>query len=585
MTGLNMRSKNVVLIGAASVLALILGLIYLSRPKATDENLHLGQNAEEELAEAVSRHSTKLKEELVNGLTIDGSVFLKKDKAWQREGTGRWASVRSIDIRKWHVELNLANNTNHMIILGSDVMLIEADGNEVNVNGSACFIDLPGSIEKDWGGTSIYFYSSGEQDLSWLSSYRIQSCKCMFKNGQGLFLGRMYMEILDHNPKVTEGVPATEGFGQVPPGLTYHFGQTLKQTTWIEEENRENLCLVLPKLKIIDAEVPEEFRLVLHLSRRPEGTDEWIVERRELIPLRFEHLSHLVQTEDAGSIKRILCANWLAEEYPNKCAKPLIATASSLQKGQLLATCLQILMRLRIEGLYHHAYAALKNRRLAATTRILAQRYIEFAGGWIFGVPIPEGFQFEQCCRHKGQSLWILKGKQQGRIQETVLVARVQANNPLAAIDICLEWVGRLGLGMPLGPAPENIKFGDMIVLQRGNDGLYEAISVSDFRPKVEYLIRLHSAGEIHDGVPMVKIKRFLEGGSVGDDITDVSHVTVLADLNELAYSRATSAVQAYLVVGGATTATKEHFQALARIVDGIEGAVSKEPVLKDFVD
>ncbi len=564
-------SKRDILLGIGVIVIIVLAGVYFGHWEASDSAYEVGDISADVLKQKTPDSACKVRQTLTEGLKVTISITredLEKISTWD---------YKRIPFRVWHINLELTNDTPWLIDLGNDIMLIETHAKSGLISGSACFTDLSGGAFSNIGVVpSLYLAGDGGKFLAWMSSYGIENYELRYRNGEESFFG-VTMEFGGHRAVAKKEDAYYHGFGELANKQTRAFEVTLKQEKWIEDTGA-GLRLVLPKLKLVNGRETQSYRLVLRLEEDATGEKRWHVAGQELISLEFTELCSLLKSSETDFAARILAGNWLAEEHPKQCIEPLVALAKISQEEQVLATCFQLLMRLKAKGLEVLADELMYAGSASPKTQLLALKYIEATREWAFETPIPEGFRFTKFRRWRGREVWILEGNQVGEIREILLVTYGRAINPSAALGACFRWAAELCAGGPLGREKEEIKVSELIFLTKGKGEEYEAQPFSALREgssgrSFEVAVGLWSMGRLKDGVPSVPLARFTRKTMArAYDISLVAKLYII-----LAQDPNDTEFQKYLVVAGATTSARERFQAMAKIVETFSTALGKE--------
>jgi HEAT repeat protein len=116
--------------------------------------------------------------------------------------------------------------------------------------------------------------------------------------------------------------------------------------------------------------------VIAYFNVPKEGGNTWTLSRHELHRLDAGSVTRLLTSHETNVLTRILAANWIVESQPQVASQALAETASSLEEGQLLLTCLQLLARLGGKGLEEHALRLVQGQGTPNGIRSAAARYL-----------------------------------------------------------------------------------------------------------------------------------------------------------------------------------------------------------------
>jgi HEAT repeat protein len=171
------------------------------------------------------------------------------------------------------------------------------------------------------------------------------------------------------------GGRGSAGFGSVTPGKSWQLDRVLEQGTWLRDELRAGVLVVLPELRVATTSGVQRFRWLAYFQKPPTGTT-WPLGNQRLIPIEKDGLVKLLQSPESNLVTRVLAANFLTETFPKEAIAALSATATALSEGDLLASCLGLLANLKAEGVGPHALTLLQNNALPNGIRQRAARYL-----------------------------------------------------------------------------------------------------------------------------------------------------------------------------------------------------------------
>lgn len=280
-----------------------------------------------------------------DGVRLEGSIVFDQRTFYGYD--------RNTTYHQWKVDVKLRNATDLAIELGRDLFLIESNGDGSAYEGVAAFYGREASV------TGVSSYGLGH------------NFEVLGESGEALaylFSGNYVSVQFLHN--------AGPDFGSLSPGSDWPLQRTFEQGTWLRDELRQSVRLVLPELCVRTAEGKYKFRLTARF-RKPRGRDSrWNLDSQELVPLRQERLRGLLLTPETNQVDKILAANWLAETYREQAVPHLVEASQPLREGQLLATCLVLLTTLNGRGLESHAIDLLRDPQFPNGVRGSAATYL-----------------------------------------------------------------------------------------------------------------------------------------------------------------------------------------------------------------
>lgn len=175
---------------------------------------------------------------------------------------------------------------------------------------------------------------------------------------------------------------------ELPPGSRRRFLLECNQDVWLKE--RSEMAVVLPEFHFDAANGSQRLRLFVHFMKDPARKDDdkkdilesgkdkerWIVSSTELIPCDPDSLAQALKNENTDPPIRLLAANLLTQKDPKTATPLLVAIGSKLREGNLLATSLKLLARMKGAGLETHAKALLDDEKTPGLVRTFAAEYL-----------------------------------------------------------------------------------------------------------------------------------------------------------------------------------------------------------------
>lgn len=284
----------------------------------------------------------ELQDALAKGLTLEGTLTPE----YVTEGF----YPNTTQYHQWLSDLTLKNTSNIHVPLGTDFLLIELDTNGASYDGFALFNEEPSTVDPSTYGLGRNHEIAGQ----------------IINEGGGMI-------------RITYGGGPGDPFGIVAPGKSWSLTRGFPQFSWVYEDVRSSVCVVLPEFQVKGTDGLSRFRLMVYFEKSREN-DSWIVDTQRLILLEPDGLSRMLTDPSSNMVTRVLAANWLVERFPEAAPAPLIKTATPLLEGQLLGSCLELLTLLKAKGLESHAAELVQNQTLPNGIRAWSAEYLGAVG-------------------------------------------------------------------------------------------------------------------------------------------------------------------------------------------------------------
>lgn len=243
----------------------------------------------------------------------------------------------------WTMELDIQNGTSFTIDLGNDLLLVElADSGDyvgfVRVRGPVK--GYPASRRQPRPDTGYLLNSFDSTDGG--RSLTIQGSKFVFK-GSGVH-------------------PDGAGFGSIPPQTTEPLFEEIGVDQWLNADFRRNVVIALPEFIVRAADGLQHYRLLVTFKKTDtaDTVSHWTVLQQDLIPIRSDSLTVILESADYSLYKRIMAANWLMQNDPEAGGRLLVALCQKVSDGGLLASCLELCSFYKVKGLESRAVELLK---------------------------------------------------------------------------------------------------------------------------------------------------------------------------------------------------------------------------------
>ena len=271
----------------------------------------------------------------------------------------------------WEMEVTLENQSDFPITFGKDLILVEADASGGTYDGILVVIDPVGKVPR--------LEDTGFGDLAASQSatdYYLSNAEVRYAGGGTSFQRGNTVGIT-----FSETSSATDeesiGFGGLESGETRTIEEDLELGSWVREEHRASLRLVLPEL-IVDRgnQEPARLRWVLYFKQPEDDAEEWLFNRQEVILLEPDGLEQQFIVPETNQVTRVLAANWLTDLDPERAQGALIQVGQGLREGDLLAVCLSRLNRLECVGFGEQAQSLLSDTDVPTGIRRLAAEYL-----------------------------------------------------------------------------------------------------------------------------------------------------------------------------------------------------------------
>lgn len=281
---------------------------------------------------------SQVREAMSKQVVLTGSV--------QQDSRTQSGFNSSTTFHQWVPKLRLENQSAMPIEFGSNFLLFELNADSSILEGVAVFL----------GTSSVTTPSTYGMYHNWET------------NGNRMTIsGSMY--------HMSFGAGGGSSFGSVQPGKTWQVERVLEQGTWMRDELRTGVLIVLPEARVKTKTGIEKFRTLAYFQK-PTGGKTWALGNQRLIPLEKDGLQKMLEAPESTLVMRILSANFLAESHPGDAAAPLAAVAKGLNEGDLLATCLDLMTNLKGAGLGPHALTLLQKKTAPNGIRDRAARHL-----------------------------------------------------------------------------------------------------------------------------------------------------------------------------------------------------------------
>lgn len=368
MRALRHPNRNVILVssiaGAAIVIVVACGLFltsYGTPTKRLDEAVGMTRTFR-----PIRVSGRQVRQDLENGLKVTGGAT--------PESRSETLGMSSQTLVVWDVNLEVANKTKLGIALGKDLLLIESDAAGAVFDGVAL---LRGKKKREDQGDNDGLASLlGTRDAPSYSAYGISNYEEYQDDGSSLKRRGPLFTFGGGGSGKDNSKGASMGFGTLGPRETRSLRVTLEEGSWVKEDYRNSVRVALPELSVQTTHGAERFRLVVYLDKTPAKEQQWRAARTELIGLNATDLTSLLMVPETNLVTRVFAANWLAQLDRQRAIGPLVEVGRTLRQGQLLASCLELLMGLKGRGLEDHAVGLLGEEDLPNGIRNLAARYI-----------------------------------------------------------------------------------------------------------------------------------------------------------------------------------------------------------------
>jgi hypothetical protein len=199
--------------------------------------------------------------------------------------------------QKWVADVRVDNQSDVPVALGSDMFLVEVPLAGDEFDGFAVFCKHGGVTSPDSYGLSRNYERHGS----------------ITNTGGG-------------QVRWSFGSKVGENFGAVGAGRPWALKRDFPQFTWLSEEARGEVCLVLPELCVKTTGGAERFRMLAYFGR-PKPGEPLAFRASRLVRIEAGALKGELAEPGADGVRRVLAANWLAEAFP-KDAPPALAAAA-----------------------------------------------------------------------------------------------------------------------------------------------------------------------------------------------------------------------------------------------------------------
>ena len=273
---------------------------------------------------------------------------------------------------EWKVALQVTNNTPFRVDLGTDLVLVESDGQGRMFEGVALF-RVRRVAARGMGDSE-----TREEDVPFcyeLSNYEIRDPRGHTNSRMGNMLS--WTVLHSDSTAVSE---SEVSFGSAPPGGQCGIEHTLKSGAWLKSENRASVRVALPEISVATVSGPVRFRLIARFSKPADDSAPWTVTGRAWVPMQSEPLSDLLESPQNDVVTRVFAAGWLSNVVPVRARPSLARVGRTMHDGSLLAACIELLTRLKGNDMAEHAASLLRNEKAPNGIRQMAAVYVGTVG-------------------------------------------------------------------------------------------------------------------------------------------------------------------------------------------------------------
>ena len=333
--GLSLRSRLLAGGGAIVALLAIVLLAFWWHSGAAQANGNQSSDSTSALlasVPAVSLSGEELKTALDQGLKISGTLKPESVDNFQQH------------YHRWVADVVVNNTSKVPCALGNDLFLLEL------------------ARVDDYNGFSVFGHDSpivGPRTYGLNQNYELNGARWNF-GGDTISIGHC----------------DSEGTLNVllSAGGNWKLGREFPQYSWMMDSVLQKVQLVLPELCVKTCHGEERFRLVAEFQRKSGG--EWSFGSQRIIPIESGALTAMLSDPKSGLATKVLAANWLAERCPEAAPVPLAAASATLREGQVLATCMMLLLHLKAGGAEAHALDLMTDEKAPNGIRSISANYL-----------------------------------------------------------------------------------------------------------------------------------------------------------------------------------------------------------------